>query len=75
MVAPHVGAWIETIYRKCAIFRDGVAPHVGAWIETHNAYPYPALLMSLPMWERGLNLVGIVDAYLRYSRSTCGSVD
>ena len=33
-VAPHVGAWIETV----EIVADGeffcVAPHVGAWIET-----------------------------------------
>ena len=33
-VAPHVGAWIETI--KTVIVRPyiTVAPHVGAWIET-----------------------------------------
>ena len=34
LVAPHVGAWIETA--TCAIITGGtlVAPHVGAWIET-----------------------------------------
>ncbi len=33
MVAPHVGAWIEILYRnKCGGERI-VAPHVGAWIE------------------------------------------
>ena len=34
MVAPRVGAWIET--KTVAIFReaDRVAPRVGAWIET-----------------------------------------
>ena len=34
VVAPHVGAWIET--RKYYRVRDKyyVAPHVGAWIET-----------------------------------------
>ena len=35
MVAPHVGAWIETLIGY-TIYRLGcfVAPHVGAWIET-----------------------------------------
>ena len=34
MVAPHTGAWIETL--EMAIKQDfyGVAPHTGAWIET-----------------------------------------
>ena len=33
-VAPHVGAWIETLHpQKTAIIKH-VAPHVGAWIET-----------------------------------------
>ena len=33
-VAPHAGAWIETIFehgQRCYII---VAPHAGAWIET-----------------------------------------
>ena len=33
-VAPHVGAWIETIRRVYMELRTSVAPHVGAWIET-----------------------------------------
>ena len=33
-VAPHTGAWIETLLRvESDIFRY-VAPHTGAWIET-----------------------------------------
>ncbi len=34
LVAPHAGAWIETVHccRQIAILR--VAPHAGAWIET-----------------------------------------
>ena len=37
-VAPHAGAWIETIegsYENLGIY---VAPHAGAWIETGEAY-------------------------------------
>ncbi len=33
-VAPHVGAWIETISSIPFIVPYIVAPHVGAWIET-----------------------------------------
>ena len=33
-VAPHAGAWIETV-TKCVNWHGaGVAPHAGAWIET-----------------------------------------
>jgi len=34
MVAPCVGAWIETLYVSVLIERTVVAPCVGAWIET-----------------------------------------
>ena len=33
-VAPHVGAWIETLERYLCFDTFDVAPHVGAWIET-----------------------------------------
>ena len=33
-VAPHVGAWIETLLRSSASLLASVAAHVGAWIET-----------------------------------------
>ena len=55
-VAPHVGAWIETFFRR----KDGklakVAPHVGAWIETYRpSLPMP-IHQSRPTWARGLKL-------------------
>ena len=34
VVAPHVGAWIETIEVFSLPSPVYVAPHVGAWIET-----------------------------------------
>ena len=34
VVAPYVGAWIETIYQAILSVSDKVAPYVGAWIET-----------------------------------------
>ncbi len=34
-VAPHAGAWIETVYMAWGeIWQVDVAPHAGAWIET-----------------------------------------
>ena len=36
IVAPHVGAWIETEREEEERFREMVAPHVGAWIETEK---------------------------------------
>ena len=43
LVAPHVGAWIET---KLTVRNDSgvaVAPHVGAWIETTSLSTYISL--------------------------------
>ena len=38
MVAPHVGAWIETVRDMRIAESLQVAPHVGAWIETYKSY-------------------------------------
>ena len=35
-VAPHAGAWIETIALSDRRNQVRVAPHAGAWIETYN---------------------------------------
>ena len=35
-VAPHVGAWIETVVVAYTLVSTTVAPHVGAWIETYG---------------------------------------
>ena len=37
-VAPHAGAWIETLAWAGTPKRAKVAPHAGAWIETHRHY-------------------------------------
>ena len=34
MVAPFVGAWIETLKARLSKAKETVAPFVGAWIET-----------------------------------------
>ena len=36
VVAPHAGAWIETLIPSKPGNASNVAPHAGAWIETGN---------------------------------------
>ena len=58
LVAPFVGAWIET-GKLHGIFsgRPTVAPFVGAWIETCFLPSHVVVRdESLPSWERGLKL-------------------
>ena len=53
-VAPHVGAWIETLvdgFFSCTLW---VAPHVGAWIETTQSKTPSFEQGSRPTWARGL---------------------
>ena len=38
LVAPYVGAWIETQLHRLAHQKAQVAPYVGAWIETFRGY-------------------------------------
>ena len=64
-VAPHVGAWIETLYKFIVKYGYKVAPHVGAWIETSKEGYYNSFSVSHPMWVRGLKLL--------FLRHQCGS--
>ena len=45
-VAPHVGAWIETLNPLKSLFYATVAPHVGAWIETQMLIKSIVILIS-----------------------------
>ena len=53
-VAPHMGAWIETLYKLAGTEDTNVAPHMGAWIETAQMERLVSAGLSLPTWERGL---------------------
>ena len=53
-VAPRVGAWIETVFKKRCHGIRYVAPRVGAWIETSETDMVMECVWSLPAWERGL---------------------
>ena len=57
LVAPYVGAWIETWLFCSFISSSCVAPYVGAWIET-NEYGFDMQQVeSHPTWVRGLKLI------------------
>ena len=57
MVAPLVGAWIETCARVYNHRILGVAPLVGAWIETYDLRTADAKGKSRPLWARELKQV------------------
>jgi len=54
MVAPRVGAWIETWGGLSETQTQEVAPRVGAWIETHRSPNISNSHSSPPAWGRGL---------------------
>ena len=56
MVAPHTGAWIETLLRYLVIRYVVVAPHTGAWIETAIQTSLNFNTLSHPTRVRGLKL-------------------
>ena len=55
VVAPRVGAWIETKGTPKSVYIAPVAPRVGAWIETtRKSVIYSGIFLSHPVWVRGL---------------------
>ena len=57
IVAPFMGAWIETDLKELYANKGFVAPFMGAWIETlFGSGPFEHDL-SRPSWARGLKLV------------------
>ena len=75
MVAPYVGAWIETEYGSHTKRPHYVAPYVGAWIETGNEVFDDASSGSHPTWVRGLKLVKPNGIRLTHCRTLRGCVD
>ena len=54
VVAPFMGAWIETAIMDILRFADNVAPFMGAWIETL------VIAFTLPV-RAGCSLYGSMD--------------
>ena len=74
-VAPHVGAWIETVaYSQNMICLMSLPMwERGLKLDVENIYDTGG--KSLPMWERGLKLAGVILKTIIIRRSPCGSVD
>ena len=60
IVAPLVGAWIETPKNQGQGLEVRVAPLVGAWIETTLPSLFNAHNASHPSWVRGLKHTTLV---------------
>ena len=76
VVAPRVGAWIETLLDKYPSLKSLVAPRVGAWIETNNYGQCRESNLSHPVWVRGLKHEYMVAMVLAdWRRTPCGCVD
>ncbi len=76
-VAPHAGAWIETLLETCTGSPQLVAPHAGAWIETkYSRVPQSLTHSSHPMRVRGLKHYNYsTGETIVISRTPCGCVD
>ncbi len=75
-VAPHAGAWIETMHSIFYLFMTEVAPHAGAWIETPSSATiqgYSEVAPHAGAWIE--TLVAFNHPMSPGSRSPCGSVD
>ena len=76
VVAPHAGAWIETMRTLRRKQSNLVAPHAGAWIETANHAVQLVPVLVAPhagAWIETL-LIASLGMYL-LGRSPRGSVD
>ena len=76
LVAPLVGAWIETERRLLSWCADVVAPLVGAWIETGDISKLCCSMMVAPLvgaWIETKKRIKGLSTKLR--RTPCGCVD
>ncbi len=75
LVAPRVGAWIETKAATDINADVVVAPRVGAWIETDVVANELAQMRSHPVWVRGLKRIWLRQTDPLVRRTPCGCVD
>ena len=76
LVAPRVGAWIETSFKVYPSILNNVAPRVGAWIETSLDNALKVISVSHPVWVRGLKRAMSDElSPTNPSRTPCGCVD
>ncbi len=74
-VAPHAGAWIETLCMPLDSPIRHVAPHAGAWIETDATWTNSDPTTSPLMRGRGLKPDKAKNRKTLDGRPSCGGVD
>ena len=75
-VAPHMGAWIETLATYCHTRLQIVAPHMGAWIETSPLLAWMVIRLVAPhmgAWIETFNFALVLS--VATSRTPYGCVD
>ena len=75
-VAPHAGAWIETVIKPHLDSAVHVAPHAGAWIETRWHVPITVGTLVAPhagAWIETLIILSL--PFFFAGRPPCGGVD
>ena len=75
LVAPYVGAWIETLDALLHSLSLEVAPYVGAWIETSDICLNFSVRVSHPTWVRGLKPLTAEEYVASNRRTLRGCVD
>ena len=76
IVAPRVGAWIETFVTCTLMIYKFVAPRVGAWIETLTQKLLVSLVKVAPRVGAWIETIVKANALrLRMRRTPCGCVD
>ncbi len=76
IVAPHAGAWIETVACRSRCASRTVAPHAGAWIETwrsRSSWREPAVAPHAGAWIETRTRPGRRTS--SRGRPPCGGVD
>ena len=75
LVAPCMGAWIETNEFRTTAVDSGVAPCMGAWIETQMINANIRKAVSHPVWVRGLKQFFQCSCFATGCRTLYGCVD
>ena len=75
LVAPYVGAWIETIKKRCSFLVIMSHPMWVRGLKLTIRLILLRLIRSHPMWVRGLKPTTTPKLTLTHGRTLCGCVD
>ena len=75
IVAPCVGAWIETVVKESEGRANTSHPVWVRGLKPLMIYNYQMMNLSHPVWVRGLKLMMIYLMFAQIGRTLCGCVD